>query len=35
MFICLALGGKYSFWANLIQNVKTVCLGGKLVPRLF
>ena len=26
MPICLALGGKYSFWANLVKKLKIVCL---------
>ena len=34
MFTYLGFGPKYLFWAYLVQNVKFVCSGKNLLPRL-
>ena len=34
MFICPPLDWKYTFWANLVQKIKIVCLRWKLILRL-
>ena len=34
MFTLFVLGRKYTYWANLAPEFKTVCLNRNLVPRL-